>query len=383
MGLERTVAVLNGKKSAYETDLFEPIISQVCLGLGIAYEQNKETARIIADHIKASVFLIKDGVTPGNKMGEYVLRRLLRRAAAKAFLIDKGKSNRGFFRSLVKPVMDIYLEYFEETDMVIIGDIVSVEVGKFRATIANGLKRLDESVKNGENLGLAVFNLFQSYGFPLEVTVELLKERGIVFNNHDMQQFEEGKRMHSELSRTASVGMFKGGLAGHSEIETKYHTATHLLHQALRDILGPEVFQKGSNINQERLRFDFSYDKKMTEEEINKTEELVNGLIKQDLKVERQFMSVPEAQKMNAIGLFTGKYDETVSIYEIGPDFKLDPEARDQRERGGYYSAEFCGGPHVEHTGEIGGLPAGRQEFKITKEESVSAGVRRIYAELI
>jgi alanyl-tRNA synthetase len=169
--------------------------------------------------------------------------------------------------------------------------------------------------------------------------------------------------------------MFKGGLAGHSEVETKYHTATHLMHQALRDVLGPEVFQKGSNINTERLRFDFSFDRKLTEDEIKRVEEIINGKIKEDLVVDHLFMNLPEAKKMNAIGLFNEKYAETVSIYAIGPNYNLDSSAKDLRDRGGYYSAEFCGGPHVEHIGIISGI-------KILKEESVSQGVRRIYAEL-
>jgi alanyl-tRNA synthetase len=197
-------------------------------------------------------------------------------------------------------------------------------------------------------------------------------ERGLQFNKEEFQkEFEK----HQEISRTASAGVFKGGLAGHSEIETKYHTATHLLHQALRDVLGNEVFQKGSNITAERLRFDFSFDRKPTTEELKKVEELLNEKIKEDLKVERKFMSVEEAYGLNAIGLFNDKYAKEVSIYCIGPDYKLDTDAKDQRERGRYYSLEFCGGPHVEHTGVIG-------KIKVTKEEAVSAGVRRIYAEL-
>ena len=169
--------------------------------------------------------------------------------------------------------------------------------------------------------------------------------------------------------------MFKGGLADHSEVVTKYHTATHLLHQALRDVLGPQVFQKGSNITSERLRFDFSFNRKMADEEIKKVEEIINRRIEEDLKVDNLLVPLEEAKEMNAIGLFGEKYSEKVSIYGVGPGFALDPDAKDQRNRGGYYSLEFCGGPHVEQSGVIGGI-------KITKEEAISAGVRRIRAEL-
>ncbi len=363
MGLERTVAVLNGKKSAYETDLFLPIIKEISKSF------NTEDSRIVADHIKAAIFLINEGVEPSNKEQGYVLRRLLRRATTKAYLVDKNLDSQ-FFKSLVKIVMHIYPEYFKGVDSVIIEDKISLEIRKFRASIEKGFNEIAKIEKID---GKKAFDLYQSFGFPLEITEELFEQKG---QKIDHNQFEEEFEKHQELSRTASSGMFKGGLAGHSEVETKYHTATHLLHQALRDVLGAEVFQKGSNINQERLRFDFSFDRKVDPEELEKVEEIINDRIKQDLKVDRKFMSVEEAKKMNAIGLFNDKYAESVSIYGVGPGFELDPEAKDQRYRGGYYSAEFCGGPHVEHTGEIGGI-------KIKKEEAVSAGVRRIYAELV
>ncbi len=364
MGLERTLAVLNGKKSDYETDLFEQIIKE------IEKSQNNysdESKRIIADHVRASAFLIKDGVVPSNKLQGYVLRRLLRRAATKAYLIDKEKSDSKFFRSLIESVIRAYPDYFEEMDTVRIGDEVSLEIRKFRATLERGLQQLDRSIKDKENLGLAVFNLFQSYGYPLELTIELLKERGINFTDFDMAQFEEGKKSHIELSKTASAGMFKGGLADNSETVTKYHTATHLLHQALRNVLGPTVCQKGSNITSERLRFDFSYDKKMTDEEINKVEDLVNEKIREDLVVTKEVMDKDSALQGGALGLFADKYGEKVTVYSIG-----DPSTSS----GPPFSREICGGPHVEHTGVIG-------EIKIVKEEAVSAGTRRIRAEIM
>lgn len=375
-GLERITAAVNNTPDVFGTDLYKPIVEKICEGPGTSYEENKQYIQVIADHIKASAFLIKDGVIPSNKLQGYVLRRLLRRVATKAFLINRQKSDSKFFRSLIQSVVVIYSEYFGEINTAeVIEEKVSLEVRKFRATLERGLQQLDKSIKDNENLGLAVFNLFQSYGYPLELTIELLKERGIKFTDFDMGQFEEGKKSHIELSRTASSGMFRGGLADHSEVVTKYHTATHLLHQALRDILGPEVFQKGSNITSERLRFDFSFDRKMTDEEIKQVEDLVNKKIEEDLKVDRKIVTPEEAKKMNAIGLFDEKYGGEVSIYGVGPNFTLDPGAKDQRDRG-YYSLEICGGPHVEHTGVIG-------RIQITKEEAVSAGIRRIRAEIV
>lgn len=387
MGLERTLAVLNGKKSAYETDLFTNLIEGINASLGAI---DVKDVRIIADHVKASIFLLNEGIRPSNKEQGYVLRRLLRRAATKAFLVDRNKSDRKFFRTLVRFVTDIYPAYFERSNTEIIENEISEEIGKFRNTIERGLveveKRLSKYDKEGGwldtpgNAAKFAFDMYQSYGLPMDAYFDpLLEKFGIVYawgQREDLyKEFEKLRTQHSERSRTASAGRFKGGLAGHSEVETKYHTATHLLHQALRDVLGPEVFQKGSNITTERLRFDFSFERRLTDEEIKKVEDLVNQKIKEDLKVDRKFMTPGEAYKLNAIGLFNDKYAKEVSIYAIGPNYKLDPEAKDQRERGGYYSLEFCGGPHVEHTGVIGSI-------KVTKEDSVSAGIRRIYAEL-
>ena len=356
MGLERMLAVLNGKDNDYETDLFLPIISKL---QGTSKDFNLKDARIIADHIKAGVFLINEGVELSNKEQGYVLRRLLRRTALKAFQINKEQSDSKFFNSLVASVVGIYPPaYFEKMDPKVIKDKISIEIRKFRATLEKGLKEAEKIEKID---GKKAFNLYQTYGFPYEVTEELFREKG---QKIDREQFRTEFEKHRELSRTASAGMFKGGLADHSEVVTKYHTATHLLHQALRDVLGPQVFQKGSNITSERLRFDFSYDKKMTDEEIKKVEEIVNKKIEEDLKVDHMIVSLDEAKSRNAIGLFDEKYADKVSLYGIGPD------------RAGYYSLEFCGGPHVEHTGVIG-------KIKITKEEAVSAGMRRIKAELV
>ena len=368
MGLERMLAVLNGKDNDYETDLFLPIISKL---QGTSKDFNLKDARIIADHIKAGVFLINEGVELSNKEQGYVLRRLLRRTALKAFQINKEQSDSKFFNSLVASVVGIYPPaYFEKMDPKVIKDKISIEIRKFRATLEKGLKEAEKIEKID---GKKAFNLYQTYGFPYEVTEELFREKG---QKIDREQFRTEFEKHRELSRTASAGMFKGGLADHSEVVTKYHTATHLLHQALRDVLGPQVFQKGSNITSERLRFDFSYDKKMTDEEIKKVENVVNKKIEEDLKVDHMIVTLDEAKKMNAIGLFNEKYADKVSIYGVGPNFELDPDAKDQRERGGYYSLEFCGGPHVEHTKVIG-------KIKIVKEEAISSGIRRIKAQIV
>ncbi|OGE15137.1 hypothetical protein A3F00_01695 [Candidatus Daviesbacteria bacterium RIFCSPHIGHO2_12_FULL_37_11] len=373
-GLERLTAATNDNPDIFQTDLHKPITDAIVQVIGNPYEdeEEKKLMRIIADHLKASVFLIMDGVIPSNKLHGYVLRRLLRRAAIKMRNLS-GRLDVSSFVSMIRIIRTQYNEIFEidwEEGLPRVNKVITEELEKFQKTLDKGLKEIE---KISEIDGKIAFDLYQTFGFPYEVTEELFRQKG---QDIDKEQFKKEFEKHQELSRTASAGMFKGGLAGHSETEIKYHTVTHLLHQALRDVLGPEVFQKGSNINTERLRFDFSYDRKMTEEEIKKVEDLVNEKIEEDLVVERKFMSVKEAQKMNAIGLFGGKYDEEVSIYVIGSNHIYDVNAKDQRERSGYYSAEFCGGPHVEHTNVIGGI-------KITKEEAVSSGVRRIYAELV
>lgn len=367
MGLERTLMVLQGKGNIYQTELFEPVMEFLSV-IGVS---DIKSARIIADHVRAAVFLILDGVVSSNKHQGYILRRLLRRAAVK-FYQSKGNLKVEDFEAVAEKYLDIFDGLYgisKDQNLHKISLTIRDEIERFEKTLSKGLKEVE---KIAEIDGKIAFDLYQTYGFPYEVTEELYRQKG---QNIDHSQYEAEFKKHQELSRTASAGMFKGGLAGHSETEIKYHTATHLLHQALRDVLGPEVFQKGSNITPERLRFDFSFDRKMTDEEIKKTEEIINQKIKEDLKVERKLMSVEEAKKLGALGLFGEKYGSEVSIYMIGPNYTLDPEAKDQQERGGYYSMEFCGGPHVGHTEVIGAV-------KITKEEAISAGVRRIRAEL-
>ncbi len=369
MGLERTVSVLGGLNDDYQTDLFLPIIERLEEQTSKSYQDNKVSFRIIVDHIKAATFLIKDGAMPSNKLQGYILRRLLRRAAVKLHQIGGSPE---VLPELVDPVIGIYGEtdYFQTDDRDGIRVVVEEEMKRFKQTLKKGLKEIEKIEKID---GKIAFDLYQTFGFPYEVTEELLRQKG---QDISREQFKAEFEKHRELSRAASSGMFKGGLADHSDIVIKYHTATHLLHQALRDVLGAQVFQKGSNITSERLRFDFSYERKMTDEEIKKTEEIINKRIKEDLKVDHMIVDLEKAKSMNAIGLFNEKYALKVSVYGVGPNFELKKNAKDTRVRGGYYSLEFCGGPHVGHTGIIGGI-------KITKEEAVSAGIRRIRAEIV
>lgn len=381
-GLERFLCAVNDQPDVFKTDLYLPVIKIIEKFSGKSYndDQSKSSMQVIADHLKAAVFLITSGITPSNKMHGYILRRLIRRVAVKMHelrgpVVKKESIPTDAFEAVCAyTVLEIYDGLFginKETQKENVTRIVVEEMDKFGKSLEKGLKEIQklESVDATE-----AFNLYQTFGFPLELTLELVKQKGQTI---DKKEFEAEFQKHKDASRSASAGVFKGGLAGHSDIEIKYHTATHLLHQALRDILGDTVFQKGSNITPERLRFDFSFDRKMTPEEIKKVEDIINQKIQEDLKVERTYMSYDEAKLLDAIGLFDQKYDKSnVSIYSIGPNYKFDPNSKDKRKRGGYYSLEFCGGPHVEHTNQVG-------KIKITKEEAVSAGMRRIRAELV
>lgn len=379
-GLERLAAVIKDDPDIFNTDLYAPVIKVIEKYSGKSYQDpaSKINIRIIADHLKAATFLIVSGVTPSNKMQGYVLRRLIRRVAIKMHEL-RGPVKKetiptdAFEAACAYTVLEIYHGLFgidKVSHKELVVRIIVEEMEKFGKSLEKGLKE----VQKLETIdGKAAFNLYQSFGFPLELTLELVKQKGQTI---DRKEFEAEFKKHQEVSRSASAGVFKGGLAGHSDIEIKYHTATHLLHQALRDVLGETVFQKGSNITPERLRFDFSFDRKMTPEEITEVENLVNEKIKEDLSVERTYMAYDQAKSMDAIGLFDDKYDKSnVSIYSMGPNHNFGTKTKDKRKRGGYYSLEFCGGPHVEHTNLVG-------KIKITKEEAVSAGMRRIRAEL-
>jgi alanyl-tRNA synthetase len=316
--------------------------------------------RVSLDHLRAATFLIGDGVVPGNKDQMYFVRRLIRRAVR--FARDLGVHT-NFTKDVALTYIDTYKEEYpvlaEKRD--IIASEMDKEETKFRATLEKGIKQFEKIATldiSGEN----AFDLLQSYGFPIELTEELAKEKGLKV---DIEEFSRLKKEHSDSSRTASAGKFKGGLGGDGEMEVKYHTATHLLHEALRQVLGDHVLQKGSNITPERLRFDFSHTEKMTDEQKKKVEEIVNDVIKKDLPVIREEVSYDEARARGAIGVFDAKYGDTVSIYTVGETGK--------RGEANLFSLEFCGGPHVTSTGVLG-------TFKIAKEEAVSAGVRRIKA---
>jgi len=357
MGVERTVAILNGLEDDYLSLCFKPIIQEIekisDKEYGINEEDNR-AMRVIADHIKASVFIIADGVVPGNTEQGYVLRRLIRRAVRYGKKI--GMDN--FTSQIAEPVFEIYNDYegLRKNKGKILHELKEEEE-KFNKTLEKGLKVFEKIISDRKKIsGKDAFLLYQSYGFPFEMTKELAYEKKININE---KEFEEEFNKHQELSRTASVGRFKSGLADSSEKTTKLHTATHLLLAALREILKYEdIIQKGSNITSERLRFDFSFPRKLTNEELNEIEDLVNAQIQKSCEVVRAEMTHEEAKKKGAIGVFDKKYGEVVSVYTI-KDF----------------SKEICTGPHVTNTCELG-------HFKIMKEEASSAGIRRIKAVL-
>ncbi len=356
MGLERVTAVVNGLDDNYKTELFWPIIEKIENLSGKKYEESLETKkamRIIADHLKASVFILGDekGITPGNTGQGYVLRRLIRRAVR----YGKQIGLKFFTKEVAKVVLDIYGEIYPELskNKDFVFSNLEQEEQKFEKTLENGLKEFER--------GVDPFTLFTSYGFPLELTKELAKEKNIEI---DEIKFNEELKKHQELSRTSGAGMFKGGLSDAGEETKKLHTATHLLRQALEIVLGQSIMQKGSNITSERLRFDFTFDRKMTDEEKQKVEDLVNQKISEKLPMQKVIMSREEAEKTGAVHTFGEKYGDEVSIYFVGNDLES------------AWSKEFCGGPHAENTGDLG-------KFRIIKEEAVSAGVRRIKAILI
>ena len=358
MGLERIVAVLEGTDDNYKTSIWSDVIHKLEDISNLSYEGNEKAMRIIADHIRTSVFISADpaSIKPSNTDQGYILRRLIRRyiRQARKLGID---INSDFDLELALIIMDKYEKYYSELkdnrDAVL--EVLSLEKKKFARTLEKGLREFEKLVGNDTKIiGKDVaFKLYDTYGFPIELTLEEAKDRGMTV---DVDGFYDKFREHQEKSRTASKGKFKGGLSGDGEIETKYHTATHLLNAALKKVIGPSVHQLGSNITPERLRFDFPCDHKMTDEEKKKVEDLVNEWIKEDLPVQKLEMSKDEAIKSGAECTFIDRYPDIVTVYKIGD-----------------VSMELCGGPHVSHTGELG-------EFKIKKEESSSAGVRRIKA---
>ncbi len=371
MGLVRVLAALNGLDDNYKTSLFEPIISKIEKLSGIEYEdgENKKAMRIIADHVKAAVFMIADGVEPANTDRGYILRRLIRRAVRQAHALGIKDD---FVIEIAKVVQDIYGKVFPE----VLNECVNLELEKeekrFRGTLERGLVVLDKlyPAETGE-LELSnpnkvimkyvdpvhVFDLFQTHGFPFEMIKEELEKRGL---DADKVEFEKKLKEHQELSRTASAGMFKGGLADTGEATRQLHTVAHLMLAGLRKVLGDHVHQKGSNINGERVRFDFSHPEKMTDEEKKAVEDYVNEAIGAKIPVVMEELSFVDAKTKGAEGAFENKYGEMVKVFTVGG-----------------YSCEICGGPHVENTGDIKG------RFKIKKEQSSSSGVRRIKGVLV
>lgn len=375
-GLERIAAASINSPDVFKTDLFFPIIKQVEEMSGKKYSgaesEDDKAFRVIADHARAAVFLAADGVVPSNKERGYFVRRVIRRALVKA---QKLGINENFMARIAEIVYNIYDGVYDFSKEKIKEELEKEET-KFRKTLVEGLKKFNDFAlkecprainkltprkrcgvawDQGELMGKDAFYLYQSFGFPKELIEELCKENSIEF---DEKGFNEEFLKHQELSRTASAGMFKGGLADAGEETKKLHTAAHLMLAALRRVLGDHVEQKGSNINAQRLRFDFSHSKKLTAEELQKTEDLVNEQIIAKVEVTESEMSFEEAKKQNAAGAFENKYGEKVKVYSIGD-----------------FSKEICGGPHIKNTGEIG-------KFKILKEESSSSGVRRIKAVL-
>ena len=355
MGVERVTAILEGVNDNYKSSIWNDVIDLISNISNLPYEGNEESMRIIADHIRTAVFISADpaGIKPSNTDQGYILRRLIRRAIrhAKKLNID---INSNWEEQIAKLLISKYKKYYSELDSneAVVLEVLKNEKEKFNRTLEKGLREFAK-VSNKDIDGDVAFHLYDTYGFPIELTEELAHDAGI---NVDVKGFQEKFKAHQELSRTASAGKFKGGLAGNSEIETKYHTATHLLNVALKVVVGPDVHQKGSNITDERMRFDFSCDHKLSDEEKQKTEDLVNEWINEGLDVRVQEMKKEDAIKSGAECMFIEKYPDIVTVYSIGD-----------------VSKELCGGPHVKNTSELG-------HFKIKKEEASSAGVRRIKA---
>lgn len=355
MGVERVTAILEGVNDNYKSSIWSDVIDLISNISNLPYEGNEESMRIIADHIRTAVFISADpaGIKPSNTDQGYILRRLIRRAIrhAKKLNID---INSNWEEQIARLLISKYKKYYSELDSneAVVLEVLKNEKEKFNRTLEKGLKEFAK-VSNKDIDGDVAFHLYDTYGFPIELTEELAHDAGI---NVDVKGFEEKFKAHQELSRTASAGKFKGGLAGNSEIETKYHTATHLLNAALKVVVGPDVHQKGSNITDERMRFDFSCDHKLNDEEKQKTEDLVNLWISEGLDVTVEEMAKEDAIKSGAECMFIEKYPDIVTVYSIGN-----------------VSKELCGGPHVKNTSELG-------HFKIKKEEASSAGVRRIKA---
>ena len=367
-GLERIAAAKQGDPDVFKISLMWPIVEKLQDLSGKKYESHTESMRVIADHLRAATFLAVDGCVPSNKEQGYVMRRLLRRAIRYSF--DLG-IEQNFLQEVVPVIADMYEADFTEVkaqrDEVIA--VLVKEEKVFRQTLRKGLAQLTKFAKEGLT-GAELFTLYDTYGFPVELSTEEAYKQEIQLSDNWRQEFDDKMAEQRQRSQTAAKGVFKGGLGGQTLQHKKYHTATHLMYQALRDVLGDHVVQRGSNITEERLRFDFSHTEKVTREQLDEVERIVNEEIAKDLKV--SFAEYPTDVAINekgALGQFGDRYGETVKVYQMLADDADSP-----------YSFEICGGPHVDHTLE---LFEGGKKFKITKEEASSAGVRRIKAILV
>ncbi|MGI9118150.1 MAG: alanine--tRNA ligase [Minisyncoccia bacterium] len=363
-GLERITAVMQGKKTAYETDILSGVIEKI---KSESKNYNETYGRIITDHLRTALFMTADGVFPSNKDRGYILRRLIRRATVRSLKLEFSATVvEDILKMLVENYKEVYSNITEEKNI----EIIIAEVIKFKKTVEDGLKEFER--------GVDPFVLATTYGFPIELTEELAKEKGITI---DRAKFDAQMKEHQKLSQSASAGMFKGGLANTNEQTIKLHTAHHLVLAALQVVLGKSVKQRGSNITEERLRIDFAFDRKLTDEEKKRVEDLVNGWIAQSLPVIRREMPKTEAEALGAEMEFGAKYPDVVSVYEISASTPTPPPsghlplAGQEKLQRGVISLEFCGGPHVTNTSEIGHITIG-------KEEAVSQGVRRLKATL-
>ncbi len=362
-GLERMAAAVNNNPDVFTTDLYLPIIKILESKSKKSYEDSTQSKmRIIADHIKAAAYLIIDNITPSNKEHGYILRRLLRRSAVKMHQLMDNKLYPDQYIPLIETVLEIEEEIdkkiSKEKYLNLVTDVIKTEIERFSKTLDKGLKEVEKDL---DHIDDKAFDLYQSFGFPFEILSEIAKEKG---KKVDENKFQEQLKNHKESSRTASAGKFRGGLADHQEKTIMGHTATHLMHQALRDVLGDEVHQTGSNITSERIRFDFNYGEKLTDEEILKVENIVNKKIKENLPVHFEMLPTTKAKEIGAIGLFDETYSDTSKIYFIG-DTSVSYEKA--------YSIEFCGGPHVDNTNVL-------KYFKISKQENLGKSHKRLYA---
>ena len=364
MGLERTLCILNGKASVYETDIFENAIAEIERLTGCRYGESEEVTkafRVVLDHVRTATFMLGDtkGIVPSNTDQGYILRRIIRRAVrfGRNIGLPQGALN-NVSKTIIAKYADVYPELAVNSARVY--EELEKEENKFSKTLQQGLREFEKATAciaaGGVIDGVTAFHLYDTYGFPVEITCEMAREKGL---NVDVGGYEAAYAEHQEKSRAGSEAKFACGLADHKEETTRLHTATHLLHAALKKVCSPDIQQKGSNITEERLRFDFNFSRKLTPEEVAEVENLVNAQIKADVPVVMREMSLEQAREEGFTGLFESKYGETVKTYSIGG-----------------FSKEICGGPHASRTGELG-------TFKIAKQENVSAGVKRIKAVLI